>query len=196
MLGLDPFKRLLAEFGGLSIWATGAAVAVPFAAALVDLSPPWPPGIVLVTGIAELLVLALVYQSFSTAGRRRIQRVMIRAIVGLALAALAYLVLLSLFTYEVPTTGERFVKGFECTPAASAVFAEACPDLGREELRTAEFEAENLWTRGSIATMRVLLVVLWSATFVRLSLALGSFLVFQLRATLREEGARPRSGSA
>src|SRR5580658_5550382 len=43
--GLVGFKELLKEFRGLSIWAVGGSVAVPFAAALVSLSPPWPPAI-------------------------------------------------------------------------------------------------------------------------------------------------------
>ncbi|MFL6261323.1 MAG: hypothetical protein ACJ76Y_16615 [Thermoanaerobaculia bacterium] len=180
MSGLDDFKKLLAEFRGLSAWAVGGAVAVPFAAALVDFSPPWPPGIVLVTAVAELIALVFVFQFLKSAKRRSINQVLIVSTAGLSIASVVYLILLSLYTYRVPTTGERFVKGYNCTPEAKALFKDHCPDLGLDELRTAEYEAERLWTRRSLTLMRVALVILWSAAFILLSLTLGAFIVYQM----------------
>jgi hypothetical protein len=62
-----------------------------------------------------------------------------------------------------------------------AVFKDKCPDLGLDELRGAEYEAERLWTRRSLTFARTALVLLWSLAFMALSAALGSFLVFQSR---------------
>jgi len=183
--GIDDFKRLLAEFRGLSTWAVGSAVTVPFAAALVDLSPPWPKGAVLTTAVVELLVLALVFQFLRRARKSLINGTLAVSALVLAVVSPIYLLQLSLYSYEVPTTRERFVKGDECTPDAKRVFADRCPDLGLDELRTAEYSAERLWTRRSVASIRVRLVLLWSASFVALSAALGSFLVYQLRAPRR-----------
>jgi asparagine N-glycosylation enzyme membrane subunit Stt3 len=183
--GYDDFKGLLKEYRGLFTWAAGSAAAVPFAAKLVDLSPPWPKGVVLVTAVVELLVLALVFQFLRTARKRAINWTMTSSVLVLAVVSTVYLLQLSLYTYEVPTTGERYVKGDECTPAAQKVFAEQCPDLGLDELRTAEYAAERLWTRRSVASIRVRLVLLWAASFVALSTALGSFMVYQLRSRRR-----------
>ena len=188
--GIDDFKRLLAEFRGLSTWAVGSAVTVPFAAALVDLSPPWPKGAVLATAIVELIVLALVFQFLRRSRKGLINGTLAASVLGLAVVSPIYLLQLSLYSYEVPTTRERFVKGDECTPAAKKVFADRCPDLGLDELKTAEYTAERLWTRRSVATVRVRLVLLWAAAFAALSAALGSFLVYQLRAPRR---SRPRA---
>ena len=107
--GLVGFKELLEEFRGLSLWAVGGSVAVPFAAALADLSPPWPPAIVLVTAVAELVALIFIYQFLKTAKRKTTNRIL--AISGLALFLLAafYLAAVSLYTYDVPTTKQRFV---------------------------------------------------------------------------------------
>lgn len=179
--GIDDFKRLLDEFRGLSTWSVGGAVAVPFAAALVDLSPPWPKGAVLVTAVVELLVLALVFQFLRNARKNVINWTMAASVLVLAVVSPIYLLQLSLYTYEVPTTKERFVKGDECTPDAKEVFPDRCPDLGLDELRGAEYAAERLWTGRSIASVRVRLMLLWAAAFVALSAALGSFLVYQLR---------------
>jgi hypothetical protein len=179
--GLDHFKLLLKEFHGLSLWAVGGSLAVPFGARLADLSPPWPPGIVPVTAVVELLTLVVVFQFFKTAKRRVVNRVLILSIALFAVTSVVYLSAISYYTYEVPTTKERFLKGYECTPDAQLVFTTRCPDLGLDELITAEYEAERLWTRKSIAVTRTGLVLVWSLVFVALSSALGGFLCYQMR---------------
>lgn len=181
--GLVGFKELLKEFRNLSTWAVGGSVAVPFAAALTSMSPPWPPGIVLVTAIAELVALIFVYQFLKSAGRKRINVTMVLSGIMLAILGTGYFAAVSLYTYRVtyrvPTTKERFVKGCVCTPEASAIFKDKCPDLGMDELKTAEYDADRLWTGRSIAGIRLALVGLWLSTFVALSLLTGSFLVYQ-----------------
>ena len=109
--GLVGFKELLKEFRGLSVWAVGGSVAVPFAAALASLSPPWPPAIVLVTAIAELVALIYVYQFLKSARRKSVNRILAISGLLLFLFGAAYLAAVSLYTYEVPTTKQRFVKG-------------------------------------------------------------------------------------
>jgi hypothetical protein len=178
--GLVGFKDLLKEFRGLSLWAVGGSIAVPFAAALAALSPPWPPSIVLVTAVAELVALIYVYQFIKQARRKSIDRIL--AISGLLLIVFgaAYLAAVSIYTYETPTTKERFVKGYQCTPDAAAVFKNKCPDLGLDELKTAEYDADRLWSERSIAVVRLTLVALWLASFSALSVLIGSFLVYQM----------------
>jgi hypothetical protein len=191
--GLVGFKELLKEFRGLSIWAAGGSVAVPFAASLVSLSPPWPPAIVLVTAVAELVALIYVYQFLKTARRRTINRIIAAGGLILVLLGAAYLVAVSLYTYEVPTTKQRFVKGYVCTEEAAAVFQKKCPDLGIDDLATAEYDAGRLWTSRSIAVTRLAIVSLWLAAFVALSVLVGSFLVYQIQVPgIRQKATRQR----
>jgi hypothetical protein len=179
--GLDGFKALLKEFRGLSIWAVGGAMAVPFAASLADLSPPWPSGIVPVTAVIELLTLVLVYQFFKSSKRIVINRIILISLALFAIAGSGYLITVSLYTFQIPKTSERYVKGYECTPDAKLVFRDRCPDLGLDELRTAAYEADRLWTRKSITVMRTSIVSIWSLTFIGLSFGLGAFLVYQMK---------------
>jgi hypothetical protein len=179
--GLVGFKELLSEFRGLSIWAVGGSLAVPFAAALASLSPPWPPAIVLVTAVAELVALIYVYQFLKSAKRRSINRIIAATGPALVILGAAYLVGVSLYTYEVPTTKQRFVKGYVCTEEAVSVFKQKCPDLGIDELKQAEYDADRLWTSRSIAMTRLAIVALWLAAFVALSILVGSFLVYQMQ---------------
>jgi hypothetical protein len=194
--GLVGFKELLKEFRGLSVWAAGGSVAVPFAAALASLSPPWPPAIVLVTAVAELVALIYVYQFLKGAKRRLINRIIGAAGLALVVFGAVYLTAVSLYTYEVPTTRQRFVKGYVCTEEAAAVFKTKCPDLGMDELKTAEYDADRLWTSRSITITRLTIVVLWLATFVALSLLVGSFLVYQLRTPRTQRKPGKQYGSA
>jgi ABC-type xylose transport system permease subunit len=191
--GLDDFKLLLKEFRGLSVWAVGGSLVVPFAASLADLSPPWPPGIVPVTAVVELLALVLVFQFFKTARRQIINVVLILSVALFAVTSVVYLSAISYFTYQVPTTKERFVKGYECTPDAQMVFKNRCPDLGLDELRTAEYDAERLWTRKSLAVTRTGLALVWSLVFVALSFALGGFLGYQMRTRKRLKSSPAQS---
>jgi hypothetical protein len=179
--GLVGFKELLSEFRGLSIWAVGGSLAVPFAAALASLSPPWPPAIVLVTAVAELVALIYVYQFLKSAKRRTINRIIAATGPALVILGAAYLVGVSLYTYEVPTTKQRFVKGYVCTEEAVSVFKQKCPDLGIDELKQAEYDADRLWTSRSIAMTRLAIVALWLAAFVALAILVGSFLVYQMQ---------------
>jgi ABC-type xylose transport system permease subunit len=179
--GLVGFKELLREFRGLSIWAVGGSVAVPFAAALAALSPPWPPAIVLITAIAELVALIFVYHFLKKARRKSIDRVLAGSALLLVVFGAIYLVAISLYIFKIPSTDERYVKGYECTADAAAVFKEKCPNLGLDELKTAEYDADRLWTANSIAITRLTVVALWLACFAALSVLVGSFLVFQMR---------------
>jgi ABC-type xylose transport system permease subunit len=178
--GLVGFKELLKEFRGLSLWAVGGSVAVPFAAALAALSPPWPPSIVLVTAVAELVALIYVYQFLKKAKRKSINKILALSGFFVAIFGAIYLVAISLYTYQVPTTKERFVKGYRCTQEAATVFKDKCPDLSLDQLKTAEYDADRLWTSRSIAVTRLTIVGLWLAAFVALSVLVGSFLVYQM----------------
>jgi hypothetical protein len=188
--GLLGFKELLKEFRGLSLWAVGGSVAVPFAASLAALSPPWPPSIVLVTAVAELVALIYVYQFLKKARRRTINRILSVSGLLLALLGATYLVAVSLYTYEVPPNRERFVKGYQCTVDAEVVFPGKCPDLGLDELKTAEYDADRLWTARSIAITRLTIVALWLGCFTALSVLVGTFLVHQMAEPVSRPKAR------
>lgn len=190
---LDDFKLMLKEFRGLSLWAFGGALTVPFAADLGDLSPPWPPGIVPVTAVVELIALVLVFHFCREAKSRTVSLVLALSAALFAISGIVYLSGVSYFTYEVPTTKARFVKGYECTPDAQLVFKNRCPDLGIDELKTAEYESERLWTRKSIAITRTSLATLWSVVFVALSVVLGSFLQYAMSIKKKQPSRRKRS---
>jgi hypothetical protein len=192
MTGLDEFKRVLAEYKNLSIWAAGASVVFPFIASFVSVIPPWPKGLDVITSILQLGALIVAYQTFRNSGRRVTRGVKLWAVLGL-LAVLAYLVVFTLFTIYVPEAKRSIVIGFQCLPNAQQLsdlgkYVGVCPFLGLQDLNGAAYDEFLLWTRLSIAVTRTVLVALWFAIFICLAFMIGQFLVYQMRRTVGPDG--------
>ena len=115
------------------------------------------------------------------ASNAAINRMIVVAAVMLALASTAYLLAGSLYIYQTPTTKERWVKGFTCSPEAQMIYKDKCPYLGVDELRGAEYEAERLWTVQSIAVVKVALVAVWLIACIALTILIANMLVYYLR---------------
>ena len=47
--GFDEFLEILADFRNLSAVMLGTSIAIPFIAYVMNIVPPWPPGLVLIT---------------------------------------------------------------------------------------------------------------------------------------------------
>ena len=180
--GLDDFAEVLKKFRGLLVLVVGGVATLPFFADLLSFSPPWPRGIVVITALAGLVALLLVFQLYRSSPERVVNKVLTMSAAALAVTSIAYLFALSLFTYETRSTQERFAKGFICSAKALTVFRDECPWLGEDELALAEFEAERLWTKPSIAVVRVgLSWNYWSASFMLLAAYSGTFIAYQLQ---------------
>jgi hypothetical protein len=176
---LVSFRNFITEYRQLVLLGIGGS-AVPIAAALFSLTPAWPAGIAGVTAVAQLLVLALIFQLLRSARRRVVNRVMIRSTILLCMLLPIYLLFIALFTYTEPVSKLRFTKGFECTDDAKLVFHNKCPFLGTDEISTAQYEEETLWTAPSVSAMKSLIVIVWLGCFATLSTILGCFVVFQM----------------
>ena len=181
MTGLEEFKQLWTEFRGLSTLVVGGSAAVPFAAALADLAPPWPSGVVMVTAILQFLIVLVIFHFFQKAKRRTVDRILLLGLCLTLFAAIVYLWVFSQYTFTIPRTHERYVRGTQCTPDAQLVYGTQCPDLDMNTLRGVKYEAENLWTLRSIPNTRLVIVALWLASFAGLAATLGSFLIYQMR---------------
>jgi hypothetical protein len=163
-------------------WAIAGVVAVPFGAAYGEFTPPWPPHVEIATAILQAVTFTLSRHRLRTASTAAINRMIAAAAVILALASTAYLLAGSLYIYQTPTTKERWVKGFTCSPEAQMIYKDKCPYLGVDELRGAEYEAERLWTVQSIAVVKVALVALWLIACIALTILIANALVHYARA--------------
>lgn len=154
---MEPFLKKLLQVVGV----TSLLAALPLFAALVDLQPPWPPAIAYVSS-ALVLLAALAAWEWNKTGVARRRRMWLLVAAGLTITGLfTYLLLYSLFVEPIPGTATRVIRGFTCTAQAREVYPGQCPDLPREALRDAEWEAVVLWTRSSITAVRLGLTAAW-----------------------------------
>ncbi len=164
-----PPARPKAE-GRIALAAVAALVALPGLAAWLALDPPWPNGVGYISAV--LIAAGAAWPHFAPGRDDWLTKGWIRTIaLGLAIAAVVYLSLLSLYVESIPGTGVRVIKGFTCTPDARLVYGNGCPNLGRDALRDAEWEAATLWTGTSVMIVRLSLVVSWLAMAGALALA-------------------------
>lgn len=146
----------------LKMLAFAATVAtIPLIVAFAGLQPPWPPAVEYVSAVF-ILMAALVMWEWARAAKRGVRRRFILAgmaftIIGIGL----YLPLYSLYVVDVPNSKERVVRGTECTGDARLIYPKDCPNLPPEALPSAEWNAEYLWTSGSIMRIRLGLVAGW-----------------------------------
>jgi hypothetical protein len=177
----DDFREILREFQSLSVGALGAGAAVPFFAYVANIAPPWPPGIMLLTALTELVCLIVVFQFLRPKGRKVVNRVIATVASLLCLSSLGYLIFIAIFTYVTPHTNERFSKGFVCRPEIHQFYPDQCPFATREFLSGLQYNADNIWMDWSVALMQVMIASMWLVCFIFLSSLIGAFLVFQTK---------------
>ena len=159
----------------LKVLGVGAAFAsLPLFASLAALEPPWPPAIGYVSA-ALILLASLIAWEWTRKSRQVHRRRWIMSGLALTLVGLlSYLILYSMFVEPIPGAGERVVRGYECTRQAQLVYRDECPDLSRDALKDAEWEALVLWTRSSVTIARVLLTLSWLVFMTGLITCLGA----------------------
>ena len=151
-------------------FALTALVLLPVLAAFLAFDPPWPGGIGYIS--AALVAGGAAWAHFGASPGAIVSKRWVKVIIAaVAVIVIAYLSLLSMFVEQIPGTAVRVVKGFTCTPDALLVYEDACPSLGRDALRDAEWEAATLWTGSSVMLVRVGLAACWLALVGGLALA-------------------------
>jgi hypothetical protein len=176
---LRDFRTFFQDFLGLIVGGV-ASTALVLVTALLDLAPPWPPALVQLTALAQLIALIFVYQHFRRAGRIRTGRLMRRAGLVLAVFATFYLAGHSLLVFEMPN-GEHDMRGLQCSADALAVYGGACPFLPTDLIAEAEFTADRLWTPLGLLATRLIMLAAWIVLFSSVVVLIGVFVVYQRR---------------
>lgn len=179
MNGLADFRVYFSAF--LSLVAAGVvSTSLVLVAAVVGLAPPWPTAIVQITAVAQLIVLAFVYQNYSRAGRKATSSKMKSSLVVLILFFTTYLGAHSLLVFSMPN-GETSIRGIECSTNATLLYGDSCPFLEEVQIADAEYEDDRLWTPVGLMISRLVLLVGWVVQFSALVTFLAIFVVFQRR---------------
>lgn len=183
--GLDEFRAALLDYKSISSWAMAGSVAVPLVDYVMRLGPPWPwaGGVPIITSVAELLTLICAFHFWSRSSRKGSSRQMVLLIVLLVICFGAYLYCNSTYTFASPVDNEKHAKGFTLRPDVAPLIA---PDYTPDDaLESAEYRPEEVWTASSITIMRLTLLFLWLLSFISLSAAIASFVLYHRRRPVR-----------
>jgi hypothetical protein len=177
--GLEEFRAALTDYKSVGPWAMGGAVSVPLWDYVMQLGPPWPGGLPVITSVAELLVLIVAFHFWFRSPRKHVSHRLILFLVLLVVCFGAHLYCDSTYTYTAGADATKLVKGFTLRPdVAPLISADFTPE---DALRSAEYKAEAVWTAGSITAMRLILLALWLASFVFLSATVVTFVLYYRR---------------
>jgi hypothetical protein len=168
--------------------SVAVCLVLPFGGVWAQISPPWPRGIPFITVAVEAATALFAFEVLRSSRVKIIHRVWLVTSLALGIILSSYLVLVSYFTYVTPSTNQLWAKGFVCTAEALLVYKSKCPDLGNDELKDAEYEAERLWTPGSVTTVKAALVISWLLGFAAIGVLAGSFIA-QLRSRAMQQVA-------
>jgi hypothetical protein len=183
---MDEFRSTLADYKSIGPWALGGTVFVPLADYAIRLGPPWPDGLAIITSIVELLVVLTVFHFWYRSSYKRASRRMLLAIALLVGCFGVYLYLNSLFTFTAGANAAKYIKGYAVRPdVAPLITADFTVD---DALASSEYNAEAVWTKGSIAVMRIILLFLWLISFALLSMTISSFVIYHRRKRARSIG--------
>lgn len=187
--GIEEFKEVMTDFRSVTSLVAKGVVAAPFADILlrqfdVGISPPWPPGVLIITSVAELLVLMALFNFFFRSKAKTLDRLMIAALLLLCVTFIGYLLLFSHFTEPHPKTQKLMVLGYEpLNEDVRQAFAEGYTN--EQALEENEFTPTKVWTEASITNVRIGLLLAWLVVFITLSTFIGLFVMAQRRKVSR-----------
>lgn len=188
--GIDEFKEVVGDFRSVTSLVAKGAVVAPFADILLrqfdsGIAPAWPSGILIITSVAELVSLIFIFHFFFRTSRKKLNKIMLVAIVVLSITFVSYLFTFSRYTRTHPKTNKQIVLGYEpVTEDIGHLLAEGyTPD---EALAGSEYAPEKIWTERSITYVRLIIVLLWLAAFISLAVFIGLFVMSQRRIVVNE----------
>jgi hypothetical protein len=186
MTGMDDFKSVLEDYSSLLGWALGGSVVVPLLAKLAGFAPVWPPAAPFITGLFTLVAIMLSYQFVRQRGRRAANRFLIYSTLAMAAFFILYLYLFARFTFVIPTNKELIYLGCGWSELAISQAKDyllnpekGCPGEFERILPAIQYEAGVIWTKESIANVRMFVAVSWFFFFSALSFLIASFAVYQ-----------------
>lgn len=136
---------------------------IPLFASIANLQPPWPASVAYISA-ALILVGALIARDFGEEmSRRARRRLLLLAAALMTVGLFAYLYFYSMLVLQLSSDGggERIILGFRCNEVAQQLYPARCPYLTELEVAQAGYDLTLLFTPGSLAAAKLLLVAAW-----------------------------------
>ncbi|MFS4438692.1 hypothetical protein ACMA5I_10795 [Paracoccaceae bacterium GXU_MW_L88] len=183
------FTEVLENYRQTLAWAVGGSAIIPLLSQFSGLAPNSGIGIVLLSGLYTLALVALAFQLNSTVSKKKLSRTMVISLIAATLILIIYLIIKPTFTYEIPNDPDRTVVTLGCgwsdeslkliaaNPTRYLASAEdSCPGQYRELLRSANYEAKVVYRGSTVSIVQTGIIALWIGFFSAYSFFLGSFI--------------------
>jgi hypothetical protein len=181
---MGGFKTFLKDIQSLWAIVIGGPILLPFVVTFSGIAPPWPPNEPKITSAILLLTLIATYSVSTEISSKSGGRKMILCAVSAVAALMAYLFLLNVFTFVIPTNGERTVVGCGFTHNAALVAKRlgvasegSCPGQYENMLAGASYNSYEIWPQWSLAAISALLFVLWETFFINIGICSAIFVL-------------------
>lgn len=174
---LQEFKDWVRATNGLVLWSVGAGIFGALVGYFVELTPPWPDYVTPITCAVVLLVFMYVFLSYRRTSRLRARRDFLRAALCLVTFLIVYLFFDSTFVFEANASDVRLVTGYRCTIEAAEQFAN-CPFLTLDQVASAQFDPDLLWTKSSLSIVRLAIFLNWIGFFCSFVFAVALFVLY------------------
>jgi hypothetical protein len=178
---LSEFWRFAADFRSLTAWIATAVIAAPLADLALGIGPPWPSRtadaafLTIVVGF----VVMFAFEFWRKRSRRTGQRAFIVSLVIAALLFISYLCISAFFVADADDQGGKEIIGYTMHGDVQQM-AEAEPSKWTpKELLLQFHDPMEVWTRNSVITMRVVLLLLWLAMWIAIAVGMAAFVSLQ-----------------
>jgi hypothetical protein len=178
-MALNNFFNFVTDFKSVAGLIGKAAIIAPFMDLLLNIGPPWPArtAVPALCALAEVLVLIYIFQFSTPQSKSRLQKRLKNYFLLLIFCFIGYIILYSIFIYDVPLTKSNDVKGFVINPAVEEIIG---PDLTIDKaLEGAEWDAFVIWEAWTIHVTRIGLLLAWILFFVGISGCIATFVTLQ-----------------
>jgi len=180
---LKEFKEVLSDFRQLASLALKGAVAAPLADLWLKIGPPPTKPIAVLSSLMEFVAVVWVFQFWYSIDERNLNIRMKTALGIFCIGIATALVLLWTFTILPGQSRERVIEGFRLVPSVKPLINDSY--TAEQALRESEYDADKIWTRGSIVLMRASIILTWMASFASLAVYLTTFIILQRRRSAR-----------
>lgn len=190
--GLEEFFEVLKDVRKIALFSAGGLIVLPIAANLGGYSPPWPRGITMITTLMELVIVIVSFQLYSGASKASVTKAVIGSTVGIFACSTAYLFLYSLFVYQIPNHQDQIILGCGLSQKSLSLLDaedrtpgfDDCPGEFYSLLKSAQWDAERVYTKLSVSLIRACINISWLAAFGSLACLCGVFVTYQRRRKL------------
>ena len=192
------FENYLSTYQRVLKWAIGPSALLPMLSGLSGLTPPYPPGVIMLTAIYTLIATVITYSLFRTVKKRHLNYALLVLTLVASLLLVQYLDLRR-FIYEIPDDANQTTIILGCG-WSEAVISQAddyaisldddCPGNFTQVLADAENVARAIYTSRSIDRNTLLLPITWLGFFTGFAAILGAFLAYTTFQESRSAGRK------